>query len=53
MKSSSWRCSSISVINRVRTVAMDSTDGLSRGMKCVDTGAADHGAGRTCNARDA
>ncbi len=26
--------------NRVRTVAMDSTDGLSRGMKCVDTGAA-------------
>ena len=25
--------------NRVRTVAMDSTDGLSRGMKCVDTGA--------------
>jgi F-type H+/Na+-transporting ATPase subunit beta len=25
--------------NRVRTVAMDSTDGLSRGMKCFDTGA--------------
>ena len=25
--------------NRVRTVAMDSTDGLSRGMKCIDTGA--------------
>ncbi len=25
--------------NRVRTVAMDSTDGLSRGMKCTDTGA--------------
>ena len=25
--------------NRVRTVAMDSTDGLSRGLKCVDTGA--------------
>ena len=25
--------------NRVRTVAMDSTDGLSRGMTCVDTGA--------------
>jgi F-type H+/Na+-transporting ATPase subunit beta len=24
--------------NRVRTVAMDSTDGLSRGMKCIDTG---------------
>jgi len=24
--------------NRVRTVAMDSTDGLSRGMVCVDTG---------------
>ncbi|MCC6398214.1 MAG: F0F1 ATP synthase subunit beta [Bacteroidetes bacterium] len=24
--------------NRVRTVAMDSTDGLWRGMKCVDTG---------------
>jgi F-type H+-transporting ATPase subunit beta len=24
--------------NRVRTVAMDSTDGLSRGMKCADTG---------------
>jgi F-type H+-transporting ATPase subunit beta len=25
--------------NRVRTVAMDSTDGLSRGLKCIDTGA--------------
>jgi F-type H+-transporting ATPase subunit beta len=25
--------------NRVRTVAMDSTDGLVRGMKCIDTGA--------------
>ncbi|MFN0159198.1 MAG: F0F1 ATP synthase subunit beta [Bacteroidota bacterium] len=25
--------------NRVRTVAMDTTDGLSRGMKCVDKGA--------------
>jgi F-type H+-transporting ATPase subunit beta len=25
--------------NRVRTVAMDSTDGLSRGMKCIDSGA--------------
>ena len=25
--------------NRVRTVAMDSTDGLARGMKCIDTGA--------------
>jgi F-type H+/Na+-transporting ATPase subunit beta len=25
--------------NRVRTVAMDSTDGLSRGLKCLDTGA--------------
>jgi F-type H+-transporting ATPase subunit beta len=25
--------------NRVRTVAMDSTDGLSRGMKAIDTGA--------------
>ena len=24
--------------NRVRTVAMDSTDGLSRGMTCIDTG---------------
>ncbi len=26
--------------NRVRTVAMDSTDGLARGMKCIDTGSA-------------
>ncbi len=25
--------------NRVRTIAMDSTDGLVRGMKCIDTGA--------------
>lgn len=25
--------------NRVRTVAMDSTDGLSRGLTCIDTGA--------------
>jgi len=25
--------------NRVRTVAMDSTDGLSRGMQCIDSGA--------------
>ncbi len=25
--------------NRVRTVAMDTTDGLSKGMKCIDTGA--------------
>jgi len=25
--------------NRVRAIAMDSTDGLSRGMKCIDTGA--------------
>ena len=25
--------------NRVRTVAMDSTDGMSRGMTCIDTGA--------------
>ena len=32
--------------NRVRTVAMDSTDGLFRGMTCYDTGPPDHCSGR-------
>ena len=32
--------------DRVRAVAMDSTDGLSRGTEVVDTGGADHGACR-------
>ena len=32
--------------NQVRAVAMSSTDGVIRGMEVVDTGAADHGAGR-------
>ena len=32
--------------NTVRTVAMDSTEGLVRGQEVIDTGASDHGAGR-------
>ena len=37
--------------NRVRTVAMKPTDGMTRGMTVIDTGAADHGAGRSRDAR--
>ena len=37
--------------NQVRAVAMSSTDGVVRGMEVVDTGAADHGAGRRGGAR--
>ena len=32
--------------DRVRAVAMDSTDGLARGSVCVDTGGADLRSGR-------
>ncbi len=31
---------------RIKAVAMDSTDGLKRGDEVVDTGGADHGPGR-------
>ena len=34
--------------DRVRAVAMDSTDGLARGAVCVDTGGADLGPRRGC-----
>ena len=37
--------------DRVRAVAMDSTDGLARGLDVVDTGAPDLGAGRRGDAR--
>ncbi len=37
--------------DRVRAVAMDTTDGLSRGTEVIDTGGADHGAGRPGDAR--
>ena len=37
--------------DRVRAVAMDSTDGLSRGIDVIDTGDADLGAGRPGDAR--
>ena len=37
--------------NTVRTIAMDTTEGLVRGQEVVDTGAADHGAGRRRDAR--
>ena len=37
--------------NTVRTIAMDSTEGLVRGQEVSDTGAADHGAGRRRHAR--
>ena len=39
--------------DRVRAVAMDSTDGLARGMDVIDTGGADLGAGRQGDARPA
>ena len=39
--------------NTVRTVAMDTTDGLVRGQQAADTGGADHRAGRPGNARAA
>ena len=39
--------------NRVRTVAMDSTDGLVRGMKAVDTGEPIKGTGRPESSRKA
>ena len=32
----------------VRCIAMNSTDGLVRGTKAVDTGGADHSSGRRC-----
>jgi hypothetical protein len=32
--------------NTVRTIAMDSTEGLVRGQEVTDTGAADRGSGR-------
>ncbi len=35
----------------VRTIALGSSDGLRRGMKVVNTGSADHGAGRRQDAR--
>ncbi len=37
--------------NTVRTIAMDSSEGLTRGQDVTDTGAADLGAGRRRNAR--
>ena len=37
--------------NRVRTVAMKATDGMTRGMTVIDTGAPDLGAGRSRDAR--
>ena len=37
--------------NRVRTVAMKPTDGMQRGMQAIDTGGADHDAGRRRDAR--
>jgi F-type H+-transporting ATPase subunit beta len=39
--------------NTVRTIAMDSTEGLVRGQEVTDTGAADLGAGRRRDARAA
>ena len=37
--------------NQVRAVAMSSTDAVVRGMEVIDTGGADHGAGRRACAR--
>ena len=37
--------------NTVRTIAMDTTDGLVRGQEVIDTGARDHRAGRPGDAR--
>ena len=37
--------------NTVRTVAMDSSEGLARGQEVIDTGPADRGSGRCRHAR--
>ena len=36
---------------RVRCVAMESTEGMVRGMKCIDTGLPDYGSGRRGDTR--